>query len=88
MTSWVEAIENQYLNVHAHSAMIESLIELTCLREKRYRSNRDVTFAILALRSGNPDLTPDRIGLHTEKNYIGNIRSICHGDNRAAIVSS
>jgi hypothetical protein len=29
-----------------------------------------------------PDLGLDRIGSHTEENFIGSVRAICHGDNR------
>jgi hypothetical protein len=29
-----------------------------------------------------PDLGLDRIGSHAEENFIGSVRSICHGDNR------
>jgi hypothetical protein len=28
------------------------------------------------------DIALDRTGSHTEENFIGKIRSICHGDNR------
>jgi hypothetical protein len=46
------------------------------------------TFAaqLIALQSGNSNLGLDRIGSHTIENYIGNIRLICHGDNRAVTV--
>jgi hypothetical protein len=79
----------------------DSLMALSPLREKAGRYERHVTFAsraklrrfictlaaqLLALRSGNSNLGLDRIGSHTEENYIGNIRSICHGDNRAKTV--
>jgi hypothetical protein len=30
----------------------------------------------------DPDLGLDRIGSHIEENFIGNMRSICHGDDR------
>jgi hypothetical protein len=39
-----------------------------------------------ALRSGNMNLGLDRIVSHTDKNYLCNIRSICHGVNRAVTV--
>jgi hypothetical protein len=39
-----------------------------------------------ALMSGGENLGLDRIGSHTEENYIGNIRRICRGDNRASFV--
>jgi hypothetical protein len=76
----------------------ESLMELSGLREKPNGYDHYVTFAsraklwrfvctlaaqLLSLRSGNSNLGFDRIGSHTGENYISNIRSICHGDNRS-----
>jgi hypothetical protein len=73
-------------------------MDLTMLREKPNRLNQNVTFGtrgklhrsvwavavqLIALRCGNSNLDLDRIRSHTVENYIGNARSICHGDNRA-----
>jgi hypothetical protein len=41
---------------------------------------------LIALQSGNSICGFDRIGSHTVENYLGNIRSICHRDNRAVTV--
>lgn len=37
---------------------------------------------IVGLHLDDPDLGIDRIGSHTEENFIGNVRTICHGDHR------
>jgi hypothetical protein len=65
--------------------------------QKRTSSNSYVTFVskkklqrFLCTLAGqytgilleDPNLGLDRIGSHTEENFIGNIRSICHCDNR------
>jgi hypothetical protein len=74
----------------------ESLMDSTTLREKPNRLNQHVTFAtrrklcrfvftrtaqLIALQSGNCNLGLDGIGWYMVENYIGNIQSICHGDN-------
>jgi hypothetical protein len=71
------------------------------LRQKKQGQGSNVTFATenkikrfvctlfaqrAALGSGDVNLGLDRIGSHTEENYIGNIRRICHGDNRTVTV--
>jgi hypothetical protein len=71
------------------------------LNEKISRENIKVTFAsrkklqrfvctlgvqYVALLTGDLRLGLDRIGSHTEENYIGNIRMICDRDNRVAKV--
>jgi hypothetical protein len=79
----------------------ESLMDLTTLRERPNRLNQHVTFAtcgkarrsvctlvaqLITLQSGNSNLNLDYIGSHTVENYVGNIRLICHRDNRAVTV--
>jgi hypothetical protein len=80
----------------------ESLMELNGLRQKPNACDHHVTFAsraklrrfvctlaaqLLSLRSGNSNLGRDRIGSYIKEDYIGNIRSICHGANRPVTVS-
>jgi hypothetical protein len=51
-------------------------------REKLQRFICTISGQLKGVALEDPDLLLDRIGSHTEENLIGNIRSICHGDNR------
>jgi hypothetical protein len=55
-------------------------------RKKVFRCACTLSAQLAALSSQCKHLGLDRIGSHTEENYIGNIRRICHGDNRAGTV--
>jgi hypothetical protein len=76
-------------------------MDLTTLCEKPNRLNQHITFAtcrklrrfactleaqLISLQRRNSNLGLDGIGSHTVENYIGNIQSICHGDNWAVTV--
>jgi hypothetical protein len=98
----IHSFEQRGARLRSQVVIQESPMELSGLREKPKAYDHHVTFAsraklrrfvctltaqLLSLRSGNSNLGLDRIGSHTEENYIGNIRSTCHGDNRPVTVS-
>jgi hypothetical protein len=55
-------------------------------KKKLQRFTCTLAAQYIALLTEDPSVGLDRIGSHTEENFIGNIRMICHGDNRVMTV--